>query len=186
MVVAGHFGNWEMASYILGMMGFTGYVIARPLDNVYLHRWMHRWRESTGQKLVAKNGEFELIESALRNGKILCTIGDQDAGQRGLFVNFFNRPASTHKAIALLALGYKPMVLVGGCARVGDGFRYRAHFEDVIDPLEYADDPDAVRAITVRFTEALERLIRRYPEQYFWIHRRWKHQPLPSKKRKAA
>lgn len=101
----------------------------------------------------------------------------------GLFVPFFNRPASTHKAIALLALEHKPLMMVAGAVRVGQGMKYHAYVEDVIDPLDYAQHPDPVRTITIRFTEALERMIRRHPEQYLWIHRRWKHQPLPPKKR---
>lgn len=82
MMVTGHFGNWELSSYILGLLGFPGYAIARPLDNPYVDRWLRRWREGTGQKLIAKNGEFDLIEKALREGSFLGTLGDQDAGQR--------------------------------------------------------------------------------------------------------
>jgi KDO2-lipid IV(A) lauroyltransferase len=185
MLVTAHFGNWEVLSYLLGRIGFPGYVIARPLDNPHVDRWLRRWRESTGQKLIAKNGEFELIEGALLKGGILGTLGDQDAGARGLFVPFFNRPASTHKAIALLALRHEPLVLVGAVARVGRGLKFRAYVEDVIDPRDYQHNPAAVTAVTVRFTEALERMIRRHPEQYFWLHRRWKHRP-PVAKTKAG
>jgi Kdo2-lipid IVA lauroyltransferase/acyltransferase len=185
MLVTGHFGNWEVTSRVLGMLGCTGYVIARPLDNVYLDRWMRRWRQSTGQKVIAKNGEFHLIQQCLSSGGILGTIGDQDAGQRGVFVDFFNRPASTHKAIALLALEHKPLVVVGAAARVGSNLRYRCLVADIIDPLDYERNQDAIVAITARFTAALERMIRSYPEQYFWIHRRWKHQPLAAKKAAA-
>ena len=184
MMVTGHFGNWEIAGYVLALLGFRGCAIARPLDNSHLDRWLRRWREATGQKLIAKNGEFELIEKTLQNGGILATLGDQDAGQRGLFVPFFNRPASTHKAVALLALEHKPIMVVVGAARIGVGMSYCLYIEDIIDPLDYEKRPDAVKAITVRFTEALERMIRRHPEQYLWIHRRWKHQP-PAKKKAA-
>ncbi len=185
MMVTAHFGNWEILSYVIGRLGFAGHVIARPLDNPYVDRWLRRWRESTGQTLVAKNGEFELIEGALVKGGILGTVGDQDAGSRGLFVPFFNRPASTHKAIALLALRHEPLVVVGAAVRIGSGLRFRGYAEDVIDPIDYRGRPDAIRAITIRFTEALERMIRRHPEQYFWLHRRWKHQP-PIGKNKGA
>lgn len=182
LIVTGHFGNWELAGYMIGLFGFPGSAIARPLDNPHLDRWMRRWREATGQKMIAKNGEFELIDEALRTGRMLQTLGDQDAGQRGLFVPFFSRPASTHKAIALLALTHEPLVVVMGCARVGPGFKYHTIIEDIIDPREYKQDPDACKAITYRFTAGLERLVRRFPEQYLWIHRRWKHQPLVRKK----
>jgi KDO2-lipid IV(A) lauroyltransferase len=101
-------------------------------------------------------------------------------------VDFFGRPASTHKAIALLALQYQVPILVSCTPRVGEPLRYRIVFDDVILPEEYADRPDAVKAITQRFTSALERLIRQYPEQYFWLHNRWKHQPVRRKGKQAA
>jgi Kdo2-lipid IVA lauroyltransferase/acyltransferase len=185
MMVTAHFGNWEVLSYVLGRLGFPGHVIARKLDNPYVDRWLRRWRESTGQKLVAKNGEFDLIEGALLSGGILGTVGDQDAGARGLFVPFFNRPASTHKAIALLALRHEPLMVVGAVVRIGWGLKFRAYLEDVIDPIDYRGRSDAINAISVRFTSALERMIRRHPEQYFWLHRRWKHQPSIAKNKAA-
>ena len=113
-------------------------------------------------------------------------VGDQDAGPRGLFVDFFGRPASTFKSIALLSLNYQAPIFVFGAARVGEPMRYRVYLEDLILPEDYASHPDAPRAITERYTRALERLVRRHPEQYFWLHRRWKHQPKPKEARRAA
>ena len=185
LLVTPHFGNWELSSYVMGMLGFKIFAIARPLDNPYLDAWMRRWREATGQKMIAKKGEYERIEEVLKAGNVLGTLGDQDAGARGMFVDFFNRPASTHKAVALLAIEYNVPMLVLGAARVGEPMRYRVYVEDVIDPSDYPVRADAVKVITERFTQALERLVRRHPEQYFWLHRRWKHQP-PVRKSKAA
>jgi KDO2-lipid IV(A) lauroyltransferase len=103
-----------------------------------------------------------------------------------LYVDFLGRPASTFKSIALLSLEYQAPIFVFGAARVGQPMQYRVYFEDLILPEEYADDPHATRAITQRYTCALERLVRRHPEQYFWLHRRWKHQPAARKDRRAA
>ncbi len=72
-----------------------------------------------------------------------------------------------------------------GVPKVGEPMRYQVVSEEVILPEEYAHRPDAARAITQRFTAALERLVRRDPRQYFWLHRRWKHRP-PARKAKAA
>jgi KDO2-lipid IV(A) lauroyltransferase len=89
--------------------------------------------------------------------------------------------------VALLALEANVPMVVIGSARVGEPMRYAALVEDVIFPEEYQHRPDAMKAITQRFTAALERLVRAYPEQYFWLHRRWKHQPVVrSKKPKQA
>jgi KDO2-lipid IV(A) lauroyltransferase len=101
-------------------------------------------------------------------------------------VEFFGRPASAHKAVALMALEYDAPMAVVGVARVGGPLRYEAVCEEVIDPREYAARPDAVKAITRRYHAALERLIRRHPEQYFWLHRRWKTQPTAKTGKAAA
>ncbi|MBI3821734.1 MAG: lysophospholipid acyltransferase family protein [Planctomycetes bacterium] len=182
LFVSGHLGNWELAGYSLSLFGFQGHAIARPIDNPYVDQYLRTFRERTGQKLLAKHGDFDNIEGLLASGGILATLADQDAGQRGLFVDFFGRPASTHKAVALLALEHGVPMVVTGTIKI-DG-KYRLETIDVIDPLDYDKSPDAVRVITQRFTTGLEKLIRQAPEQYFWLHRRWKHAPIERKKRK--
>jgi KDO2-lipid IV(A) lauroyltransferase len=186
LFVTGHFGNWEVTGYMVGLLGFPGNSVARPLDNPYLDRLMRRSRERTGQSILDKNKDFDKMEAILANRGPLGMLADQDAGQRGLFVNFFNRPASTYKAMALLALAHNAPLVVNGTYRVGPAPLYEIRTEDVIEPGDYRDRTDAVAAITQRLTEGLERLIRRHPEQYFWLHRRWKHQPQARKGKKVA
>ncbi len=177
VMLSGHFGNWELAGYVLGMFGFPSSSVARTLDNPYLDRFLRTFRERTGQKLIAKKGGYDEMLGVLGDGRILSFLADQDAGERGLFVDFFGRPASTHKAIALLALDYRAPIVVGYARRVGPGFRYEVGCADVIDPAELSGGADDVRIVTQRFTTALERVIRRDPDQYLWLHRRWKHRP---------
>jgi KDO2-lipid IV(A) lauroyltransferase len=184
LLVTGHYGNGEMAGYVLGLVGFRTHAIARPLDNPYLDDFLRTFRERTGQKLLAKRGDFDKIEQVLDQGGVIATLADQDAGQRGLFVDFFGRPASTHKAMALMALEHHVPMIVVGAPKLGD--RYHITPADIILPEDYENAPDAVRAITQRLTTDLENLVRMAPEQYFWVHRRWKHQPLPRGKTKAA
>jgi len=186
MFVTGHFGNWELGGFILGALGFKTHAIARTLDNPFVDHFLRvKFREKTGQQILSKDGDFERIQQVLAEGGVLATLADQDAGQRGLFVDFFGRPASTHKAVALLALEHKCPLAVIGTAKIGESMRYAVMVEDIIFPEEYDGQPEAVRAITQRFTSALERLVRRYPEQYFWVHRRWKHQPIAKMRRIA-
>jgi KDO2-lipid IV(A) lauroyltransferase len=186
LLVTGHFGNWELGGYVLGLLGFNTYAVARTLDNPYLDDFLRRFRERTGQKVLAKQDDFDNIQAVLANNGVLATLADQDAGARGPFVNFFGRPASTHKAVALLALEYNVPLIVIGTPRVGEPMKYEAVAEEVIRPEDFAADRDAVQNITQRFTSALERMVRRFPEQYFWLHRRWKHQPQPRKPKRAA
>jgi KDO2-lipid IV(A) lauroyltransferase len=195
LIVSGHFGNWELGGYILALLGFRTHAIARPLDNPYVDDFLRRFRELTGQKVLRKRGDFDKMQQVLATNGILLTLGDQDAGQKGLYVDFFGRPASTHKAVAFLSLEYNvPMMVLTGTraaplAACGNGaWRYEGEAADIIYPEEYKDRSDAVPALTQRFTAALERMIRRHPEQYFWLHRRWKHQPKrrQSRDRKGA
>jgi KDO2-lipid IV(A) lauroyltransferase len=185
LCLTGHLGNWEVASYNLGLLGFTVHPVARPLDNPYLDRYLRQFRERRGQRLLDKNGDLEAMQKILEQAGVVATLADQDAGRRGLFVDFFGRPASTHKAIALLAMEHRVPILVVTSRNLGAPMAYELAAEEVILPEEYDGRPDAIRAITQRFTNALERAIRRAPEQYLWLHRRWKHQPA-ARKRPAA
>jgi KDO2-lipid IV(A) lauroyltransferase len=186
LVITGHFGNWEILNFVAGLTGFQGGIVARRLDNPYLDRLVARFRRHTGQVLLDKSADYNRILNFLDRGMSLGMVGDQDAGPRGLFVNFFGRPASTFKSIALLSLQYQAPIVVTGAARVGQPMRYRMYLEDVILPEDYAGDVDAARAITQRYTDALERMVRRHPEQYFWLHGRWKNQPQARPAKRAA
>lgn len=178
MLVTGHHGNWELSAHWPGLIGIRGHMVMRPIDNPYANRLMTKMREHTGGRVVPKNGEAALIRDALANGGAVFTACDQDAGARGLFVDFFGRPASSHKALAVLALRQKAPIVVGGMERTGGFLQYTVRTTDVIDPADYAKHPDAVRAITQRMMSSLERWVRHNPSQYLWLHRRWKHQPL--------
>ena len=190
IVLSGHFGNWEVANATFGYFGFPMGVVARDLDNPYLHRWFEQFRRHTGHRLISKKGGGGEIVAAIERGGAVAMLGDQDAGSRGLFVPFFGRDASTFKSIALLALEYRAVVVVGYVRRLPDDFqncrwvRFEMGCEEVLDPDELAGR-DPVRELTLRYTQALERMVRLAPEQYFWVHRRWKSQPQP-RRAKAA
>lgn len=186
ILLTGHFGNWEMAGYLFGVFGFAPHSIYRPLDNPYLDRFLRSFRERTGQKLIPKSGGYDQMLEVLHGGGVLSFLADQDAGQNGLYVNFFGRPASTHKAIALLAIEHQAAVVVGYARRVGPGFRYEVGCPAIIEPGELAGATDDVRELTQRFTSRLEEIIRQDPDQYLWLHRRWKHQPKKRGKKAAA
>jgi len=182
IMLSGHFGNWEMAGYLFGVFGFPPHSVARALDNPFLDGFLRRFRERSGQRMIAKKGGYDQMLAVLRGGGVLSFLADQDAGERGMFVEFFGRPASTHKAIALLALEHRAPVVIGYARRVGPGFRYEVGCEEVIEPDEWTGTADDARLLTQRYTRTLESIIRRDPEQYLWLHRRWKHQPKPKKR----
>lgn len=184
LLVTGHYGNWEMAGYLFGVYNFSPYSIYRKLDNPYLDRWLRQFREHTGQRMIPKKGGFEQMEAVLAQGGILCTVGDQDAGPKGLFVDFFGRPASTHKAMALMAIQHRAMVVVGAARRINGRFEYEVDIADVVKPEDLPAGPDGVEVLTRRMMAGLEAIIRKDPTQYLWLHRRWKHAPPEPKRRK--
>ena len=150
IIVTGHFGNWEMAGYLFGVFGFPPNSVARTLDNPYLDRFLRTFRERTGQKMIPKKGGYDQMLAVLNNGGILSFLADQDAGERGLYVDFFGRPASTHKAIALMAIEHKAPIVVGCARRVGPGFRYEIICDELIEPSELTGTSDDARLLTQR------------------------------------
>lgn len=178
--ISAHFGNFELAGYLLALFGFGSHSIARPLDNPYLDRFVNRFRGRTGQRMVPKDGSGQEITRVLRNNGIVGLLGDQAAGRKGCWVRFFGRPASTHKAVAVLSLAADAPLAVSFAHRLGRPLEYELWLEGVADPA----DPDfALRDVTGLaqwYTDCLERVINRAPEQYWWVHRRWKGTPPPS------
>jgi KDO2-lipid IV(A) lauroyltransferase len=183
MLVTGHFGNWEVMGYTIGALGVRSYAVARPIDNPYIERWFLQHREETGQTIINKFGAADLMVKVIQSQQPLCFLADQHAGARGVWVDFFGRKASTYKSIALLAMDQNCPIAVGGAWRIDDRFQFRAEVVDIVDPEDYKDDPDAVIHITERYTKALEKVIRMAPEQYLWMHRRWREPPPPRQKK---
>jgi KDO2-lipid IV(A) lauroyltransferase len=175
--LTGHLGNWEVVSFGMAAEGVKATVVGRAMDNPYLDRYVKDFRMSTGMTMVDKNGAVDEISKTMIEGGNLGAVFDQDAGPKGVFVDFFGRPASTFKSIALLSLQHNAPILVLGCVRTGAPLEHTMFMEEEIMPEDYKDDPAAVRTITQRYTAALERMVRRCPDQYFWLHRRWKSQP---------
>lgn len=177
VLVSGHFGNFELSGYFLGLFGFPTYSIARPLDNIYLHRFLDRFRGTTGQYMLPKNGSAKQVALLLERGAILALLGDQHAGPSGCWVNFFGRPASTHKAIALFALTSDAPLLVSYCRRADRPLKFESGLEAVADPRAPEIRRMSVPQLTQWYTDQLAAIIDSAPDQYWWLHRRWKGEP---------
>jgi KDO2-lipid IV(A) lauroyltransferase len=177
LLLTGHYGNWELAGFLLAVLGFDIVAIMRPLDNAYLNRHLVQTRRRSGLKLLYKKGAVAQAESLVRENAVLGFIADQNAGRKGLFVDFFGRPASTYKSIGLLAMAADAPIIIGYARRTDDTFRYEVGAQRVIRPEEWHDREDPLRWITQEYTAAIEAAIRVEPSQYLWIHRRWKTQP---------
>ncbi|HMN96162.1 MAG TPA: lysophospholipid acyltransferase family protein [Phycisphaerales bacterium] len=175
--ITGHFGNWELLGYTLATIGFPLHAVARPLDNRYLNRWVLGVREARGMRIITKWGATPILQAALERGGAVGFIADQNAGDDGIFVPFFGRLASHYKAIGLLAMRYETPIVTGCALRTGHDLRCRLEVTDVIEPSEWTDAPDPLFLITARYARAMEAMVRLAPEQYLWLHRRWKSRP---------
>ena len=186
ILVTGHFGSFEVMGHLLASIGFDMTAVMRPLDNVYLNRFLVRSRETQGLTLVDKKGAAAKAQSYLEEGRPLAFIGDQDAGRKGMFVDFFGRSASTYKSIGLLAMSTGCPIVVGYARRLGDVAKYEVGVQRIVHPHEWEAQDDPLRWITQEYTTAIEKIVRRAPEQYLWIHRRWKSEPPTRKTRRTV
>lgn len=174
LVITAHLGNFEVGGYVLGVLGFPTYTIARTLDNPYLDRFVNSFRGRTGQYIIPKNGGFDKILAVLADGGTMTFLADQYAGSKGCWVDFFGRPASAHKAIALLALDNNARMTVAASRRLEQPMQFEFVHYMTIDPQDTDQSLGTVRELTQWYTRRLEELIRETPDQYWWLHRRWK------------
>ncbi len=177
ILLTGHYGNWEILGYVLATIGFETTSIARPLDNPYVNEWLLGVRERKGQRIIDKNGATTEVAPLLARGGTVGFIADQNAGSKGMFVDFFGRKASTYKSIGLLAMEYQVPVVVGYARRVDGRFKFRIGVQDIIYPKDWEAEDDPLRYITQRYSKGIEDFVRGDPGQYLWVHRRWKTRP---------
>lgn len=177
IMLTGHYGNWEILGYVLATLGFETTSVARPLDNPYINDWLLGVRERMGQKIIAKKGATEDITSTLARHGTVGFIADQNAGPKGVFVDFFGRKASTYKSIGLLAMEYEVPIVIGYARRLRQAFRFQMGMTDIIWPEDWKQQDNPLIYITQRYTAAIESFVREEPGQYLWVHRRWKTRP---------
>lgn len=177
IVLTGHYGNWELLGFAMTALGFPMVAVMRPLDNPYLNDHVMGVRSRRGLQLLYKKGATQSAGDVLAAGGTLAFIADQNAGHKGQFVEFFGRKASTYKSIALLAIEYQVPILVAYARRLNDRYEYEIGCNRIIRPEEWAGRDDEVHWITQEYTRAIEEFVRQAPEQYLWIHRRWKSRP---------
>src|SRR5688500_15852144 len=176
IIVSGHLGNWELAAAYLAARGVPFDVIVRKMGNPLFDKYLNQTREQLGVNVVYDAQAVRQTPRALRQGRAVGFVADQ--GVRGLastFVPFFGRPAKTPRGAGVFALRFGSPVIFITALRKPDG-SYLVGFEE-IPVVETGDRERDVDAVVLRFTQVLEKWVRRAPEQYFWQHRRWRRQP---------
>lgn len=187
MMVTGHYGNFEQSCYVFALFGYRTYVVARPLDNPYLDRYLHQFRSSTGMQILSKQSDYDRILEVLDEGATVGILADQYAGTRGCWVDFFGRPASAHKAVALFCLNQDAILTVGCCRRLNKPLHYEIQLYGYADPRKIpSTNSKSVKDLTQWYTSCIEEIVREEPSQYWWLHRRWKDRREEHRQRRLA
>ncbi|HEX7899921.1 MAG TPA: lysophospholipid acyltransferase family protein [Planctomycetota bacterium] len=172
IVTVGHLGSWEMIALAGGRRGYPLNSVARPIDNPWVNDYLNRFRSSTGQELISKYDAVGSMIRALKRKEVLVVQVDQDARHSGVYVKFFGRPASTHRSPAVLSIKYGAPIVPLNIYR--EGKLHYAVAGTTIRPEDYRDEADPVKAIVQEYTRQCEGFVRAHPDQWFWLHDRWK------------
>jgi KDO2-lipid IV(A) lauroyltransferase len=175
IVVTGHLGNWELGGSYLSARGLPLDAVARGMENPLFDGYLTRTRERIGMSIMHDSEAVRRVPRALRSGRAVAFLFDQGAvGLASTWVPFFGRLAKTPRGPAVFALRLDAPIVFGAAIRQPSG-RFSIGFERV--PVARTGDLEAdVDAIVASYTQVLERWVRAHPDQYFWQHRRWKHQ----------
>ena len=179
ILVGSHYGNWEIAAISHGYRFGPCSVVGRALDNPYFNRWLERIRSTSGNGVVYKQQAVSRVVRLLKNKETVGLVVDQDVSQEdAVFVEFFGVKASTTPVASLIGLK-TGAVLVPIFSHPLDDGRYRCFYEKPLDPSDFAgiDRQQAVFQMTQHCARVLEEQVRRNPQYWLWMHRRWKTRP---------
>jgi Kdo2-lipid IVA lauroyltransferase/acyltransferase len=175
ILMTGHFGQWEFVVSALPLnLGFPVIAVAQPQRNKHIDAIVTANRSRFGSGTVTMRQSVRDVYQLLRNGKAIGMLGDQSGPKESVFVDFFGRPAATHRGAASFSLKAGSPIVMFFLVRLPDG-RYEGHFEEVSREGLTGTDDEKVLELTRRHTSVLERMIRLYPDHWLWMHKRWKH-----------
>ncbi len=174
-----HLGAWEQGGEALGKLAGCVHIIARPLGNLYLDRWVRRTRSLMGQEIHPRRGGIRHVIQGLARGEPAGFLPDQNQRTRGIFIPFFGVLASTDRSPALLAIKGGHPLIIGSALRQGKGFSARIRVAALLDPADFKGETmeEKLRDGLIKIAEAMQSLVLEAPEQYFWLHDRWRTRP---------
>ena len=174
ILLTGHFGDWELSSLVSSVKGYPILVLAREQKMKRLNELLNRLRESNGCKVIRKGMSTKNILRALYDKNVVGILSDQDAGKKGMFVNFFGRPTSCHSGPFEIAKHTNSIILPNFIVRI-KGPYHKVYLEEYID---FNDGSGDVKDKLQAFTSIMESYVRKYPDQWLWLHKRWKSTPV--------
>ena len=178
LYLTGHIGAWELSSFAHALYGFPLQYMARPLDNTRVDELVNRYRCLSGNRPIFKNESARALLKILREAGTVGILADQNTmPEEGVFVDFFGKTACTTTGLARVAL-HTDAAVVPGYAYWDEGIRkYRLRFEPAVELIRTGDTERDVFVNTQKLTKVIENIIRKHPEQWVWVHARWKTRP---------
>jgi Kdo2-lipid IVA lauroyltransferase/acyltransferase len=178
LLFAGHFGGWELSSFVLSMHGHWMHVLMRGMDNEYLGRLILHYRTMHGNKAVDKDDFVRGLLAAMKKEEVVGLLMDTNmTPPQGIFVDFMGIPACTAAGPARIALRTDAAVVPTFTIWDEKLGKYRLRFDPAVELVRSGDLEADIRANTQKFTAVIEEYVRKYPEQWLWVHRRWKTRP---------
>src|ERR1700726_4519550 len=178
LFVTAHFGGWELSAFAHSLHGHWLHIVMRPMDNEYLDRLLQHYRTMHGNKTVAKDDFVRGLLAAMKAGETVGILMDTNmTPPQGIFVDFFGIPACTASGLARIALRTDGAVVPGFTIWDPALRRYRLRFDPAVELIRTGNLEADIAANTQRFTKVIEDYVRKYPEQWLWVHRRWKTRP---------
>lgn len=178
LFLTAHLGGWELSAFAHSLCGHPLHVVMRPLDNAYLDRLTRRYRTMHGNQMIDKDDNVRGLLSAMKAGETVGILMDTNmTPPQGVFVDFFGIPACTASGMARIAMRTDAAVVPGFTIWDPALRKYRLRFDPAINLVRTGDDDADIIANTALFTKVIEDYVRRYPDQWLWVHRRWKTRP---------
>jgi Kdo2-lipid IVA lauroyltransferase/acyltransferase len=178
LYLTGHIGAWELSSFAHALYGFPLHYMARPLDNFRADGLVNRYRCLSGNRPIFKNDSARVLLKILRDAGTVGILADQNTmPEEGVFVDFFGTPACTTTGLARVALHTDAAVVPGYAYWDADIGKYRLRFEPAVSLSRSGDSEYDVFVNTQKFAKVIEGIIRKHPEQWVWVHARWKTRP---------
>ncbi|MBO0797531.1 MAG: lysophospholipid acyltransferase family protein, partial [Blastocatellia bacterium] len=178
ILLTGHIGAWELSVYAHSIYGYPMSFLARRVDNPLVERLADSYRARSGNRSIDKKRSAREVIRTLKAGGVVGILADLNTTrEEGVFCDFFGVQACTTAGIAMLALRTGAIVLPGYLVWDEQAGMHRLHFEKPVATIETGNHREDVIANTARYAKTLEAIIRRYPDQWLWIHRRWRTRP---------
>jgi len=178
LFLTGHLGGWELSSFAHSLHGHPLQIVMRGLDNPYVDRLVQSYRTMHGNTVMDKDNFVRGLLAAMKKGETVGILMDTNmTPPQGVFVDFFGIPACTASGLARIAMRTEAAVVPGFCVWDSVLRKYRLRFDPAMELIRTGDDDADILTNTALFTEKIEEFVRKYPDQWLWVHRRWKTRP---------